>query len=315
MITVKRTSLAFHIKKKGLLHKYWKNRYLFFLLIPAILYYGIFKYGPMYGILLAFKDYSFRLGITGSKWVGLQNFADLLQMESFSEVFFNTIIISTYKLIFGFPAPIILALLMNEIRNKYFKKTVQTISYLPHFLSWVILAGIFTQFLSPSIGPVNIFLKSIGINPVYFLGEEKWFRSALVSTSVWKGIGWSSIVYLAALSGICPDLYEAAIMDGATRLQRALKITLPGLIPVVTIMLILAVGRIIEDDFDQIFNMYNPAVYSVGDVISTYTYRRGLVNMEFGFATAVSLFKNLISLALIVITNFISHRVNEYGIW
>ena len=315
MVSVDRRLSVTPFKKKGLLYQYWKHRYLLCLFIPAIIYYIIFKYGPMYGIQLAFKDYKFRLGITGSEWVGLQNFADLLQMQSFKEVFFNTIIISGYKLVFGFPAPIILALLLNEVRHKYFKKTIQTISYLPHFLSWVILAGMFTQILSPSIGPINILFKSIGIKPIYFLGEEKWFRSVLVSTGIWKGIGWGSIVYLAALSSISIELYEAAIIDGASRWKQAWYITLPSLMPVITIMLILAAGGIIDDDFDQIFNMYNDAVYSVGDVISTYTYRRGLVNMQYGFATAVSLFKNVISLVLIFITNLISRRINEYGIW
>lgn len=302
-------------KREGMRYQYWKNRHLFYLMIPGLLYYAIFKYGPMYGIQLAFKQYNFRLGVRGSKWVGLENFRLLLHTESFSEVFRNTIIISIYKLIFGFPAPIILALLLNEIRHERFKKTVQTISYLPHFLSWVVLAGMFTQFLSPSIGPINIFLKSAGIKPIYFLGDEKWFRTVLVATSIWKGIGWGSIVYLAALSNIDPALYEAAIMDGANRGQQAWYITLPSLMPVITIMLILSVGRIIDDDFSQIFNMYNPAVYSVGDVISTYTYRRGLVNMDYGFATAVSLFKNIISLVLILITNAISRKVNDYGLW
>jgi len=315
VVSVDRRLSVTPFKKKGLLYQYWKHRYLLCLFIPAIIYYIIFKYGPMYGIQLAFKDYKFRLGITGSEWVGLQNFADLLQMQSFKEVFFNTIIISGYKLVFGFPAPIILALLLNEVRHKYFKKTIQTISYLPHFLSWVILAGMFTQILSPSIGPINILFKSIGIKPIYFLGEEKWFRSVLVSTGIWKGIGWGSIVYLAALSSISIELYEAAIIDGASRWKQAWYITLPSLMPVITIMLILAAGGIIDDDFDQIFNMYNDAVYSVGDVISTYTYRRGLVNMQYGFATAVSLFKNVISLVLIFITNLISRRINEYGIW
>lgn len=315
MISAGRRLSGIPLKKKGLLYQYWKHRYLVFLIIPAFIYYIIFKYGPMYGIQIAFKDYKFRLGIAGSEWVGLQNFIDLLHMQSFSEVFFNTIIISVYKLVFGFPAPIILALLLNEVRHKYFKKAVQTISYLPHFLSWVILAGMFTQFLSPSIGPINILLRAFDINPVYFLGDEKWFRSVLVSTSIWKGVGWSSIVYLAALSSISTELYEAAIMDGATRWKQVWYITIPSLLPVITIMLILSVGGIIDDDFDQIFNMYNSAVYNVGDVISTYTYRRGLVDMQYGFATAVSLFKNVISLALIFITNLISRRVNEYGIW
>lgn len=310
----KNTSLK-RRKKRGLLYDYWKYRHLFYLMIPGLIYYLVFKYGPLYGIQLAFKKYNFRAGIRGSEWVGLDNFRSLLRMESFAEVFRNTIIISTYKLLFGFPAPIILALLLNEIRNNRFKKTVQTISYLPHFLSWVVLAGIFTQFLSPSIGPINIFLKSLGAKPIYFLGDENWFRTVLVVTSIWKSVGWGSIVYLAALSNINTELYEAATIDGAGRWKQACYITLPGLFPIITIMLILAVGRIIDDDFSQIFNMYNPAVYSVGDVISTYTYRRGLVSMEYGFATAVSLFKNIISLVLIIITNSISRKINDYGLW
>jgi len=310
-----RIQKAVSSREAGLLRQYWKNRYLFYLFIPAILYYGLFKYGPMYGIQIAFRDYKFRLGISGSEWVGLAIFKDLLQMPSFGEVFMNTIIISGLKLIFGFPAPIILALLLNEINHQSFKKTVQTISYLPHFLSWVILAGLFTQFLSPSIGPINIFLKCLGFKPIYFLGDEKWFRTTLVVTHIWKSVGWGSIVYLAALSGISPEMYEAAIVDGATRLKQTWHITLPGIFPVITIMFILAVGGIIEDDFDQIFNMYNSAVYSVGDVISTYTYRRGLVDLKYSFSTAVSLFKNVIALALILITNFLTRRINDYGIW
>lgn len=299
----------------SVIRRYWKYRYLTLLLLPAILYFAIFAYGPLYGLQIAFKDYVFFDGIWGSKWVGLEHFRYLWQLESFWEVFRNTIIISFYKFIFGFPAPIIFAILLNELKNLIFKRVVQTISYFPYFVSWVILAGIFTQFLSPSIGPINILLKSLGFEPIYFLADTKWFRSVLVVTDIWKELGWGTIIYLAALSGINPELYEVATVDGANRFQRIRYITLPGLVPVITIMMVLSIGKLINDDFDQVFNLYNPAVYSVGDVISTYTYRHGLVNMEYSFATAVGLFKNIISLVLVLGANAIARRVNDYGLW
>jgi putative aldouronate transport system permease protein len=295
--------------------QYWKHRYLVVLFIPAILYYAVFCYAPLYGIQIAFKNFIFRLGIMQSPWVGRVNFERLFSMGSFRLVFRNTLIISTLKLIFGFPAPIIFALLLNEMRALRYKKVVQTISYLPHFVSWVILGGLFMQFLSPSTGPINIILKSMNLKPIYFLADKNWFRPVLVITSMWKGIGWGSIIYLASLSGIDPGLYEAAEIDGAGRFRKAISITLPSLIPVITIMLIFSVGGIVKDDFDQIFNMYNPAVYSVGDVLGTYTYRVGLVDMQYSFSTAVGLFTNVISFVLIVITNAITKRVNEYGLW
>jgi len=209
----------------------------------------------------------------------------------------------------------VLALLLNEVRHSLFKRTVQTISYMPHFLSWVVIAGLFTQFLSPSIGPINILLQSMGIQPIYFLADPGWFRSVLVGTEIWKDIGWGTIIYLAALTGINPELYEASTVDGANRFQNMFYITLPSMAPVVTIMFIFAVGKIVNDDFDQIFNLYNPAVYNVGDVLSTYTYRRGLIQMEYSFATAVGLFKNAIAFILIVITNSVAKKINDYGLW
>jgi putative aldouronate transport system permease protein len=182
-------------------------------------------------------------------------------------------------------------------------------------VSWVILGGLFIQFLSPSTGPINILLKELGLKPVYFLADKAWFRPVLILTSIWKGVGWGSIIYLASISGIDPELYEAAEIDGAGRFRKALSITIPSLIPVITIMLIFSVGGIVKDDFDQIFNMYNPAVYSVGDVLGTYTYRIGLVDMQYSFSTAVGLFTNVISFVLIVITNAITKRLNDYGLW
>ena len=302
-------------KRKGLLHNYWKNKYLVLLFLPAVLYYIMFHYIPIYGVLIAFKDYKFSSGIWGSDWAGFVYFRELFSLGSFWEVFRNTITISTYKLIFGFPAPVILAILLNEVRLLFFKRFVQTISYMPHFLSWVVIAGLFMQFLSPSIGPINIILQAIGIKPIYFLADSSWFRSVLVATDIWKDIGWGTIIYLAALTGINPELYEASKVDGANRFQNIYYITLPSMAPVITIMFIFAVGKIVNDDFDQVFNMYNPSVYNVGDVLSTYTYRRGLIEMEYSFATAVGLFKNVIAFTLIVITNAIAKKINDYGLW
>ena len=302
-------------KKNRLLNNYWKNRYLMILFIPAIIYYLVFHYAPLYGIQIAFKDYIFRKGIWNSPWVGFKNFENLFKIESFKQVFRNTLIISFYKLIFSFPAPIIFAVLISEIRFSKFKKAVQTISYLPHFVSWVVLGGLFMQILSPSTGPVNTFLGALGIKPIYFLADAKWFRSILVITSLWKGIGWGSIIYLAAITGINPELYEAAIIDGAGRIKKIIHITIPSITPVITIMFIFAVGGIINDDFDQVFNLYNPAVYKVADVISTYIYRVGLIDMKYSFSAAVGLFKNIIAFILIFTTNSITKHINDYGIW
>lgn len=285
------------------------------MLLPCLLFFFIFKYLPMYGIILAFKDYRFIDGIFGSPWNGLQNFADLFSGRDFPTAFRNTIIISSYKLIFGFPAPIILAILLNELRLLFFKKIVQTLSYLPHFLSWVVLAGIFMEIFSPTRGIVNYIITSLGGTEIFFFGDKEWFRTLLVSTEIWKGVGWGSIIYLAALSGIDPSLYEAAIVDGANRWRQMLHITLPSLVPVITIMFIFAVGGIINDDFDQVFNFYNPAVYEVGDVLSTYTYRIGITEMQYGLATASGLFINVIAFVLILLTNTIVKRFSDYGIW
>jgi putative aldouronate transport system permease protein len=283
--------------------------------IPAIVFYILFHYVPIYGILIAFKNYKFSAGIWGSEWAGLQHFRDLFSTASFWEVFRNTLIISFYKLVFGFPAPIILAILLNEVRLVWFKRVFQTVTYLPHFLSWIVVSGMFIQFFSPSVGPVNVLLQMIGIKPIYFMADTHWFRFILVLTDIWKGIGWGSIIYLAALTGINPELYEAATVDGAGRFARIRYITLPSLVPVITIMLIFAAGSIINDDFDQVFNLYNTAVYSVGDVISTYTYRKGLVGMEYSFATSVGLFKNVLAFVILLTANTIARKVNDYGLW
>ena len=282
--------------------------------LPVVVYFFIFHYIPMYGVTLAFKDFNLSEGIMGSPWVGYKHFRDLTRTHSFTRALSNTVIISLLKLVAGFPAPIILALLLNEIRDIRFKKTVQTISYLPHFLSWIILSGIFIQFLSLD-GFVNTLLGFFGIEPIYFMADNRWFRSILVITDVWKGVGWGTIVHLATIAGINPELYEAAECDGATRLYKMIHITLPMMGPTIAILLILNLGGILSAGFDQIFNMYNNAVMETADILDTYVYRTGLGSMRFSFATAVGLFKNGIGFFLVLMTNFISKKISGSGIW
>jgi ABC-type polysaccharide transport system, permease component len=308
-------SSALPTRKRSLALRYWDNRYLVALFLPGIIYFIVFRYVPIYGLVIAFKDYTFADGIMGSPWIGLQAFQEMFASRSFWEVFKNTLVISFLEFAFSFPAPIIFALLLNEVMRLRAKKFFQTVSYLPHFVSWVILAGLFTQFLSPSTGPINILIHALGGRPIYFMADPNWFVFVLVITEVWKSLGWGSIIYLAALSGIDTEMYEAASIDGAGRWVKMKSITLPSLAPTITIMLILAVGKLVNDNFDQIFNMYNPAVYKVADVMSTYIYRKGLENMEYTYATALGLFKNVISLAMVLGANALAKRINDNGIW
>jgi putative aldouronate transport system permease protein len=302
-------------RKISLGMRYWDSRYLVVLFLPGILYFVIFRYVPIYGLVIAFKDYNFFDGIMGSPWVGFEVFKEMFATRGFWEVFKNTVTISVLQFAFGFPAPIIFALLLNEVGAFRAKKIFQTISYLPHFVSWVILAGLFTQFLSPSTGPINMLLQSLGIRSVYFMASSRWFVPVLILTEVWKSIGWGSIIYLAAISGIDTEMYEAASIDGAGRWVKMRFITLPSLAPVITIMLILAIGKLVNDNFDQIFNMYNPAVYKVADVMSTYIYRNGLEDMPYSYSTAVGLFKNVIAFAMVIGANAVAKRINDSGIW
>lgn len=296
--------------------KYCKEWQLVLMFLPVILCLAIFHYVPIYGVIIAFKDYKIIQGILGSPWVGLKHFRLLFTAPSFREVFSNTIKISFLRILFGFPAPIILALLLNEIKNTRYKKVVQTISYLPHFLSWVILSGIFINFLSPTTGFVNQIITYFGGKPIYFLADTDYFVPTLIVTGIWKGIGWGTIIYLAAISNINPELYEAAIVDGANRFKRVIHITLPSIAPVISILFILNSGNLINAGFDQIFNLYNEAVYRVADIIDTYVYRRGIQQAQYSFSTAVGLFKNIISFSLVLITNIIVRKINnEGGIW
>ncbi|NOU64774.1 MULTISPECIES: ABC transporter permease [Paenibacillus] len=304
-----------HQTKERASKLYWKQKYYFFMLMPVIAYYLIFHYAPLYGIVIAFQNYYPLKGVAGSEWVGFDHFKELFTGLYFLPVLKNTLIISTYKLIFGFPAPIILCLILNEVRLVFFKKMVQTITYLPHFISWVILGGIVIEFLSPTRGLINAIIMEFGYKPILFVTSETYFRSILVLSSIWKEVGWSTIIYLAAITSVDPELYDAADMDGAGRLRKIWNITLPSIMPVVTIMFIFAVGGIINDDFDQIYNLLNASVLSVGDVISTYTYQIGLVKGDYSFATTVGLFKNIIAFFLILLTNYVAKKTNDYSLW
>lgn len=300
---------------KHLAHQYWKYRYLILLMIPSLIMLILFKYVPLYGIQIAFKNFRLRQGIWGSPWAGFDIFKKVFGLPVFWTAFQNTIILGVMNLVIGFPMPVILALLLNEIRQQRYKKVIQTISYLPHFVSWVTLSGLFIQLLSPSTGPVAALYRLFGATPYYFMGEVDTFRWVLVVTNIWKSIGWGSIIYLAALSGVDQEMYEAALIDGATRFQRVMFITLPSIAPTVTIMLIMRAGSVVSDNFDQIYNMSNAAMYKVANVLGVYTYEIGLKNMRYSESTAISLFLNVISFALVMFTNRVSKRVNDYGIW
>jgi len=289
----------------------YKHAPFYLLLVPAVTYFIIWHYAPMYGVTIAFKDYKISLGIMNSPWIGLQNFRDLFNAYAFENVMKNTVIISFYRLVFGFPAPIIFALFLNEIRLKFFKRTVQTISYLPHFISWVILSGIVIELLSPTTGPVNAVLQAFGVKPIYFMVNKGMFRSILIISGIWAEIGWSSIIYFSAVANVDVEQYEAASIDGANRLQAMWHLTLPSIMPVISITLLLKMAGILEAGFDQIFNMQNDMVRDVSDILDTYVYRTGLVNIRYSFATAVGLFKNLIGLVALLITNFVIKRVSD----
>ena len=285
------------------------------MLAPVLAWYGIFEYGPLYGIQLAFKDFAIMKGISGSPWVGWKHFHYLFTASpDFARIFRNTVVISFYHIVFGFPAPIILALLLNEVRLARFKRVVQSISYLPHFLSWVILSGLLTAILSPTTGAVNVALQWLGFDPIYFMADPRYFRFTLVASNIWKEVGWGSIIYLAALAGIDPSLYEAAVMDGASRWKQTLYITLPQMLPVISIMFILRIGSVMNAGFDQIINMYNPAVYSVADIIDTYVYRIGLGQLQYSLTTAVGVFKNVIAFLLVLLTNYLVKKSGQEGL-
>ncbi|MBW8351464.1 ABC transporter permease subunit [Bacillus sp. IITD106] len=292
-----------------------RDKYLYLLLLPGLIYLIIFKYLPMYGVVIAFKDFNMFSGIMNSPWVGLEQFERLFRTPDFQQIFMNTLIISVLKLLFGFPAPIILALLLNELRHMVFKRFTQSILYLPHFVSWVIFAGIIITFLNPVDGLFNYIIKLFGGEPIHFLTSKDHFRSILIISDVYKEMGWGTIIYLAAMTGVSPDLYEAARMDGANKFKQMWHVTLPSIRPVILIMLILSLGNILEAGFFQIYLLYSPLVYDVADIIDTYVYRRGIQEANYSLATAAGLFKSLIALVLIVTANKIVKKTGQDGLW
>jgi putative aldouronate transport system permease protein len=291
-----------------------RYKYLYLLLIPGLVYLFVFYYLPMLGLVIAFQDYKPFLGVWKSKLIGFDNFAYLFHSDQFVSAVWNTFIISGYKIIFGFPVPILFALLMNEIRSRTLKRSIQTVLYLPHFLSWVIMFGLLFSFLS-EFGPVNQLIGLFGGKPIFFLSDTRYFRTVVVVSDIWKEVGWSAIIYLAALAGIPPELYEAATIDGASRIKCILKISLPSILPTITIMLLLRIGGILNAGFEQILNLYNPSVFSMGDIIDTYVYRIGLLQTKFGYSAAAGMFKSIIALILVMTTNFFVKRTEQEGLF
>jgi putative aldouronate transport system permease protein len=293
----------------------WKDWDLYLLLVPGLLFFLIFKYWPMWGLVIVFQDYSPFQGVWGSEWVGFKHFVDLFAYDKFWGLLRNTLLISFYNLIFFFPAPIILALLLNEVRQELFKRCVQTVIYLPHFISWVVVAGMTYLLLGSQEGLVNEFIRSIGGEAIPFLTSPEYFRSMIVIQSIWKETGWGTIIFLAALAGVDPQLYEAAIMDGANRWRRLWHVTLPAIRSTIVILVILRLGNVLDVGFEQIFLMINATVYEVGDVFETYVYREGLIGGKFSYTTAVGLFKSAVGLILIIAANHLAKKFGEEGVY
>lgn len=304
------------IKKATLLERIIKYKQLLIMLIPGMLILIIFSYIPMVGVMIAFKDYTFVNGIFGSKWVGMKYFEQVFNDPYFYITLKNTLIISAYKLFFNFITPIIFALLLNEISNQRLKRVIQTATYLPYFVSWVVISGIIMSLLSMS-GPINTIAGLFNIPPQSFLSQPKLFRSILVVTEVWKGFGYGAIIYLATIAGISPELYEAATIDGAQRFNKIIHITIPSIVPTICIMLILSCANILNAGFDQIFNLYNSAVMDVADIIDTYVYRLGIEQMKYSYSAAIGLFKSVVALILIVSCNTLVRKMGggEYSLW
>ncbi|WP_308638298.1 ABC transporter permease [Paenibacillus silvisoli] len=293
----------------------WKRNWAAYVMaIPVIAYYILFHYGPMYGLQIAFKDFSLAKGIGASAWIGFDHFKDFFGGIYFGRLIRNTLLLNLYELVFGFPAAIILALLLNEIRQVVFKRFVQTISYLPHFISLVVVAGMMVDFLSRT-GLVNQIIGVFGVEPIDFLKEEGWFRFLYVSSGIWQGVGWGSIIYLAAMATIDPTLYEAARMDGASRWKQTLHVTLPGIAPTIVILFILNMGNLLTVGSEKVLLLYNPLTYETADVISTYVYRKGIMEASYDFTAAVGLFNSVVSFVLIVSANSVIKRLSENKLW
>ena len=303
------------MKRKAFWKSLRRDRQLVFMLIPVVIFFAVFSYYPLYGILIAFKDYSISRGILGSPWAGLRYFRQFFSSPYFGRLLRNTVLISVYSLLWGFPVPIPFALLLNEFKDGKFKRLIQTVSYLPHFISLVVICGILIDIFSPQGGVVNSLLYSLTGKRINFFGEPEWFRTMYVGSGVWQEFGWNSIIYLAAITGINPDLYEAARIDGAGRLRQIWHVTLPGIKPTILTLLILNLGNIMSVGYEKIILLYSPTTYETADVISTYVYRTGLLSQQYSYAGAVGLFNSAINIAILVLCNFAGKKLFGVGIW
>ncbi len=292
----------------------WKSRDYYLMLLPAVIYVILFSYAPMYGLQIAFKNYKVSLGVAGSPWIGFKNFTDFFQSYYFITLLKNTLVLSLYSLLIGFPIPIIIALILNEMKGK-FKSFTQTILYAPHFISMVVLVSILNSMLSPSQGVVNTILEMLGMERNYFMANPDYFPHLYVWSGVWQGMGWSAIIYLAALSGVDPTLHEAADMDGATRLQKIIHINIPVIMPTIIIMLILRMGQIASVGYEKVYLMQNSMNIETSEIISTYVYKRGILNSNYSFSAAVGLFNNVVNVILVLIANRISKKVSETSLF
>ncbi|THF83538.1 sugar ABC transporter permease [Cohnella fermenti] len=301
--------------RRSRLRDVYRDRYLYVFLLPALAYFIVFKYVTLFGETIAFKNYRLLDGIWGSEWVGLKHFRTLFNSEDFWHVLGNTLLLNVYHLAFAFPAPIVLALLLNEVRAEWFKRAVQNLLYLPFFISWVVLGGMIVSLLSPSTGVVNALLGLFGVEPIYFMTSSVWWPVVFIVSTIWQSAGWGTIIYMAAMAAIDPGLYEAAKMDGAGRLRQVWHITLPGIRGTIAVLLVLQMGKMMDVGFEHVYNLQNAAVFSVSDVISTYVYRIGLQNAQYSLATAVGLFQGVIGLILVLIVNKTVKKLGEGGLW
>ncbi|MHA6484187.1 ABC transporter permease [Paenibacillus sp. strain BS8-2] len=292
-----------------------RSKYLLLLFLPALLYYIMFKYVPMFGILISFKDYNAFKGVWDSEWVGLKYYTMFFESPDFLKLLRNTILLGLYKIIFGFPAPIILALLLNEVRQQVVKRVAQSISYLPHFISNVVVVSMMFLFLSPSNGIINNLIEWLGYDSINFMQDDHYFRSLYVLSEIWQHIGWETIIYLAALSAIDPQLYEAARVDGANRWHQLRHITVPGISSAIIILFILNIGQVLDIGFEKVLLMLNPSIYNTADVLGTYVFRTGIQSMNYSYGTAIDLFTSVVNLAFILSANWISRKVSSTSLW
>ena len=292
-----------------------RDKYLVLMIIPAFMLFAVFSYLPMFGIVMSFQDFVPGRGFLGSRWVGLKWFKYFVSSVYFGRLLRNTVLLSVYSLLFGMPMTILFALLINELRSRTFKRIVQTVTYLPYFISTVIMVSILQMLLSYPRGVVNSALSALGLTEINFFQEAGWFRTLYIGSGIWQGLGWNSILYLAALTSINPDLYEAAYMDGANRLQQMWHISLPGMMNTIVTMLILSLGGIFSVGYEKVYLMYNPVTMDQADVISTYVYRTGLESMRYSYASAIGLFNSVINFAVLLLANTLSRKITEIGLW